>query len=164
MIECQYKKENCCELVSQYGKIELDKSLITSENACKQCLKTTTPTNGECNSVIASLVMYNIKKHYPERSKEVDKEFLPYCRLQTKGPGTELKKIFDKLLIKEQKGCDCAGHAIMMDRWGPDICLERMDQILGWLKEEAEKRGLPFSRIAAKAMVRLAIRRARKQT
>jgi hypothetical protein len=36
--------------------------------------------------------------------------------------------------------------------------------IVGWLREEAQERGLPFSKMAAGQIVKLAIRRARRHT
>ena len=49
-----------------------------------------------------------------------------------------------------------------MDLWGPDGCEQHMDEILGWLAEEAAKRNLPFVKWPAKKVVELAISRARK--
>ena len=84
-------------------------------------------------------------------------------RQKRQGPGTELTAIFANMRVFGNGGCQCKSHASQMDRWGPDVCLARMDTIIGWLREEAEKRRLPFVDAAARIMVRLAIRRARKQ-
>lgn len=161
MIDCKYRKNDCCQLISEYGQLQLNESIV-SDKACEQCLKTNTPNDGECNSIIASLVIYNTQLKHPERNKEIRKKFLSYCKPKQQGPGTELKKIFDKLLIREKDGCQCASHARVMDKWGPDTCLERIEEILDWLQDEASERDLPFVRSVAKAIVRLAIRRARK--
>lgn len=161
MIKCKYRKGDCCQLIADYGKIKLEEA-ITNDKACRSCMKHDTHNTGKCNQMVASLVMYNVRINYPERTKEIRQEFLPYCRIKESGPGTELKKILDKFLIKEKIGCKCGPHARTMDRWGPEICLERIDIIVGWLQEEAEKRNLPFSRAAAKLLVKLAIKRARK--
>lgn len=79
------------------------------------------------------------------------------------GPGTELKKILGIIGIKPTKSCQCEARALKMDREGPEWCRQNMNTILGWLEEEAKKRGLPFVRTVAKAMVNLAIRRAEKK-
>jgi hypothetical protein len=50
-----------------------------------------------------------------------------------------------------------------MDHYGPQKCRERIDEIIGWLKEEADKRRLPFNETLARLVVRLAIRRAEKK-
>lgn len=49
-----------------------------------------------------------------------------------------------------------------MDEWGPDECEKRIDEIVGWLKEEATKRKLPFIDYAGKIIVKKAIKNARK--
>lgn len=79
------------------------------------------------------------------------------------GPGTELTTLLSKWGIRERPDCPCKSHAAQMDRWGPDRCEERLETILSWLREEARRRRLPFSRLAAGALVRLAIRRARRR-
>lgn len=40
---------------------------------------------------------------------------------------------------------------------------EGMKTILGWLREESEKRGLPFVEFAAKVLVKRAIHNARRK-
>ena len=49
-----------------------------------------------------------------------------------------------------------------MDEWGPDGCEEHLDEIVGWLHEEARKRKMLFLRWPAKTLVRVAIHKARK--
>jgi hypothetical protein len=48
-----------------------------------------------------------------------------------------------------------------MDRWGADECERRLDEIVGWLRDEAARRSLPFVELIARQVVLLAIRRAR---
>lgn len=78
------------------------------------------------------------------------------------GPGTELKKLLKKIGIEATPDCPCNARAKVMDKWGPDTCTERLDEIVGWLREEAEKRSLPFVDIAARLVVKRAIANARK--
>jgi hypothetical protein len=87
------------------------------------------------------------------------------------GPGTELKKIiarWQKRLpwfdLAPKEGCNCGESVKVMDAWGPDRCEDRIEVILDKLEREAERRKLsvPFRRQAARWMVRLAIRRARR--
>lgn len=47
-----------------------------------------------------------------------------------------------------------------MDSWGVEECRRNLDQILEWLQQAAADRGLPFSRLGAIALIRLAIWRA----
>ena len=49
-----------------------------------------------------------------------------------------------------------------MNDKGPDWCEQNMTTILGWLKEESNKRNLPFIESVAKLIVLRAIRLSRK--
>lgn len=77
------------------------------------------------------------------------------------GPGTELKKILKFFGINATPQCNCNAYAAAMDRDGPDRCLARIDEIIGWLAEEAKARNLIFSAKVARGAVLLAIKRAR---
>jgi len=81
------------------------------------------------------------------------------------GPGTEMKKLLAgwPLYITATENCPCNRHAAQMDAWGPDECERRIDEIVGWLRVEAERRGLPFADVAGRLLVRRAIRNSRKQ-
>lgn len=79
------------------------------------------------------------------------------------GPGTELKAMLKTIGITASPGCSCNKRAQVMDRHGPDWCEEHIDEISGWLEEEAKKRKLPYVHAAGKMLIRLAIRRARKK-
>lgn len=77
--------------------------------------------------------------------------------------GTELKRLLAKFGI-EQSGCHCTARQRTMDLRGPDWCEQNIETIVGWLREEAQKRKLPFVDAAARVLVRLAIRRARNKS
>jgi hypothetical protein len=49
-----------------------------------------------------------------------------------------------------------------MDRNGCDWCEANIPTIVGWLREEATKRGLPFVDLAGTVLVRRAISNARR--
>ena len=66
------------------------------------------------------------------------------------GPGTELSRILARLGMHETSGCPCRSRAILMDHWGVAGCRERLPTIIGWLREEAQRRRLPFSRLASR--------------
>lgn len=77
------------------------------------------------------------------------------------GPGTELKKLLSRIGIKAEGGCKCNDRAIKMDemeRLEPGWCERNIDEIVGWLEEEAKKRGLPFIRAVGKMLVKRAIK------
>jgi predicted Fe-S protein YdhL (DUF1289 family) len=76
--------------------------------------------------------------------------------------GTALSSILSRLGITYTPDCPCRSHVAMMDAWGCDECERRIDEIVGWLREEAGKRGLPFLDAVGRMVVRRAIKNARK--
>jgi len=81
-----------------------------------------------------------------------------------RGPGTELKKLLARLGINaDEKGCQCKSRAAQMDRWGCDACMNRLDTIVGWLREEAARRNAWWpGNWAGRLLVKRAIRSARR--
>ena len=81
-----------------------------------------------------------------------------------RGPGTELKKILAgwPLRIVASPNCSCNAKARTMDARGCDWCEQNIDTIVGWLREEAAKRKLPFLDAVGKVLVRRAVQLARK--
>lgn len=78
------------------------------------------------------------------------------------GPGTELKKLLRSVGIVASPGCSCNARAQRMDERGCDWCEQNLDEIVGWLREEATKRRLPFIDAAGRVLVRRAIANARR--
>jgi len=78
------------------------------------------------------------------------------------GPGTELKKLLKLVGITASPTCSCNTRARTMDTNGVEWCEANIDTIVGWLREEATKRKLPFVDMAGRLLVRRAIRNARK--
>ena len=81
------------------------------------------------------------------------------------GPGTELKRLLSRIGIKAEPGCKCNARAAEMDRMEkafPGWCEANIDVIVGWLREEATKRGLPFLDAAGAMLVKRAIKNAKK--
>lgn len=74
-----------------------------------------------------------------------------------KGPGSILSNMISAIGIKSTPNCACRRHAIEMNEKGPEWCEQNMDKILGWLKEESEKRKMPFIETVARIMVKRAI-------
>jgi len=85
---------------------------------------------------------------------------------QGQGPGTELKKLLAgwPFYITSSPDCSCNRVAAEMDQWGPDECEkpERQEYILTAMRENAQKRGLPFVDAAGRFLIRRAIKNARK--
>jgi hypothetical protein len=88
------------------------------------------------------------------------------------GPGTELKALLKSWFgIEASIGCKCGAMAAKMNQNGPDWCEgSGMEEILGAMRSEHDKRRskketiLPWSNIGAKALVKIACRRARKKS
>lgn len=83
-----------------------------------------------------------------------------------RGPGTELKALLKNIGITASPDCSCNARARKMDEMEkaePGWCAANIDTIVGWLREEATKRGLPFFGIAAKLLVKRAISNARRK-
>jgi hypothetical protein len=81
------------------------------------------------------------------------------------GPGTELKKLLAKVGITATPDCACNARAAEMDRREqetPGWCEANLDTIVGWLREQAAARGLPFLDVAGRLLVRRAIANARR--
>ena len=130
---------------------------------CRACAQTDTPETGEPNTVTATLGLSAIKQYAPEREHEYKAEWKKLLKKViyrgSQGPGTELAKILHKLGVK---GCSsCNKHAREMDNKGCDWCEQNEDVVVGWLRENAAKRRLPFVSFAAKRLIRYAIKRAR---
>lgn len=85
---------------------------------------------------------------------------------QNAGPGTELKKLLKTWLrIEATPTCSCNARARVMDEEefrSPGWCAAHEGDIVGWLREEATKRGLPFLDAAGRLLVRRAISNDRK--
>ena len=79
------------------------------------------------------------------------------------GPGTELKKILGYIGFKSSENCSCQAKAKIMNHMGINWCKDNIDIIVQWLKEEADRRNLPFSAIVAKKIVQLAIYKSEKE-
>ena len=81
----------------------------------------------------------------------------------SQGPGAELKRLLARIGIVASPNCSCNARARQMDLWGPDECLNRLDEISGWLAEEAAKRKLPYVAALGKHLVRRAVAIARSK-
>lgn len=82
----------------------------------------------------------------------------PPAPAPTHGPGTELKKLLKKIGITASPDCSCNARARLMDERGIEWCEQNIDEIVGWLREEAGKRGLPFVDMAGRMLVNRAIK------
>ena len=94
---------------------------------------------------------------------EIDTEHADYPKpIPGTGPVTELKNLLARVGIVAAPDCSCNAHAAEMDRNGCDWVEENMAEVVGWLREQAHARGLPFMDAAGRALVRIAVRNARR--
>ena len=77
-------------------------------------------------------------------------------------PGTLLSKMIKSLGFVMSDSCSCKRHALEMNEKGNDWCSQNVDTVVGWLREEAHRRNLPFIDTIGKLMVNRAIKKSRK--
>jgi hypothetical protein len=87
----------------------------------------------------------------------------PVFRDIEKGAGTQLKKYLKKMGIEATENCKCNMRAKTMNLMGVEWCENNKEKIVGWLKEEAENRKMPFFKWPAKKFLEMAIRSAKKE-
>lgn len=80
-----------------------------------------------------------------------------------RGVGYHLSRMFAWVGIRPSADCKCRSRANFMDARGPEWCEEHLPEIVGWLRESAEERGLPFIEAAAALLVRRAVAAARRE-
>jgi hypothetical protein len=83
-----------------------------------------------------------------------------------RGPGTELKKLLSSIGITATPNCKCNARVKLMDAMEaqePGWCERNIDTVVGYLRESAADRGLPFVDMAGRVLVRRAISNARKE-
>lgn len=107
--------------------------------------------NGDMVSLTRDAIL-ELRKKYPTANTPAPRN----------GVGTELKKLLSKIGITATPGCVCNKRAAIMDQRGVEWCEQNVETICDWLQEEATKRKLPFVRLAGKAIIHLAIKRAKK--
>lgn len=103
----------------------------------------------------------------PTHVQVSDKDYRRIARryaLPPSGPGSMLKSMLATMGITADKSCPCNKMARKMDEWGPDESLQHIDEVVDVMEKTAKKRKMMFSRLAAKALVRLAIWRSRRAT
>lgn len=86
-----------------------------------------------------------------------------FVRVDRNGPGTELHILLSRLGLTATGDCKCTSRARLMDANGCDWCEANIDEIVGWLRESAHERGLPFLDAAGRVLVRRAIANARRK-
>jgi hypothetical protein len=108
-----------------------------------------------------------VDEHHPAYPKAAEATFLQrpqQIESVSYGPGTELSKLLKRFGVEPTPTCSCRAKAAQMNAWGCDECSrpERIEEVVGVMREEAKARGLPFLDLPARLLVRRAIANARK--
>jgi|APGre2960657404_1045060.scaffolds.fasta_scaffold01243_10 hypothetical protein len=77
-------------------------------------------------------------------------------------PGTVLASMIKSIGIHMSDNCSCRRHALTMNAKGNEWCSQNVDTIVGWLREEAQRRGLPFVDMIGKILINRAIKKSTK--
>jgi hypothetical protein len=108
-------------------------------------------------------VMPCIVKKHEDGKVTVDVNHKDFPRhVEVYGVGTEVKNLLAKIGIVASPTCKCNKRAAAMNYQGIEWCEQNIDLIVSWLREEAKNRKLPFVDLAGRALVKMAIKRARK--
>jgi hypothetical protein len=133
------------------------------------CVFATTATNGDTASVVCvncgrplTLPIANAARIIAVCRGESETRWRRDGSARACLVGTHLKALLAKVGIHATSDCPCALHASEMDIRGCAWCEENSETIVGWLREEATNRGLPFLDAAGRLLVRRAIRNARR--
>lgn len=153
-MDCPNKEKGKCKVVSALAR----EDYFPPAEACKHC-QSSDPPQG-FNKVTAGICRTILQRKGEKVPSQVTKAMgLP----PETGPGTELKNILSWFGVKEVKGCKCKEHAAQMNKWGPDKCEQKLEQIVSWLSEELQRRSLPNGPIVRSAL-RVAVKAAIKRS
>jgi hypothetical protein len=124
-------------------------------------------TTSEDNPNIYDLTLRDFEKMFLEKIQDDPQTFLQNMFPKTleadpNGAGSILSKMLSYIGINASPTCSCKKRAAEMNSRGNNWCEENLDTILLWLKEESNKRKLPFIESIAKLMVKKAIKMSRK--
>jgi len=108
--------------------------------------------------------VWTVDEQHPAYPKSIKPGFVPGQTMNTFGPGTELKKLLAGWPFRLVAGadCKCNQRATYMDAKGCDWVEANIEECVGYLRESAADRGLPFVDMAGRVLVRRAIHNARK--
>jgi len=148
-ISCEHIQNGLCRISTELAGIEVPIAI----DACMACQQQPNPRAR--NHVTCSKAIYELRKANLPVPHELFSDIKGH--VPNDGPGTELGKLISWLWWPRKKCGRCASRIVKMNKWGPATCRKRRWLILAWLRQSAEKHGLPFSAFAAGALVDLAI-------
>lgn len=164
MVDCERWDNGTCGIVAELTGCAQSLCIVPDE-ACAVCLACDRPK--ALNKVTASIGMAVAKRTLRgDEFARVRDALAPAITVEkpqpipASGPGTELKNLLHRLGFRETPTCGCKSHAREMDHRGVDWCRENIETIVGWLRDEAGKQGLPFVDFGARMLIKYAIRKA----
>jgi hypothetical protein len=179
----EYRQDEQCKvLVKNYPKMVQRLTIVVTkapagcpqshwlptEFACARCGTTTVDETGvyrcsQCRQRWRSQVEQQ-RLEWMQKTKQA--AALQQERMKT-GPGTMLESLIPDFFHKE--GCGCQDYARKMDAWGIEGCIQRKQEIIDHLCQQAEKFGFIkhfgiINRQIAKVWVNKAIKMSQEQT
>lgn len=152
MTPCVHFNNGLCGVASGLAGVQVP----TTHALCKTCSRNKTPfADNEITRGIAVAELHKSKLPIPRTLLGVPE--------LASGPGTELKRLISWFWSPKKRCSRCSDRIRKMNKWGPSVCRKRRWLIIQWLRQSAEKNGLPFSEFAAGALVDLAIANADKK-
>lgn len=170
-IECEHRDpaDGTCRIAAELtgcgrggiGRGSLIARVPAAEDACRACVNSQLPR--QANFVTASLALVWIHRNAVDQFEESHKR-LGWLLNRTVHPGgaagTALAMLLRQLYLATEADCvSCLVHMGQMNEWGPAVCRERIDEIVGWLEESADSKGLSwlFRQWSARRLVQIAI-------
>ena len=98
----------------------------------------------------------------PVRLDEFAAKLPPCAKAPAIGVGTRLERMLKRLNVELPADCSCRARIDIMNSNGPAWCRDNKREIVGWMKEDADRRGVQFVQFAARALVERAIMATRR--
>lgn len=140
-LECPHLHQGQCEIASELA----GKAVSVPSHVCKLCLTCDRPHR---------LNFYTLSLAH-EANPEVDRAKLQQLIEEGRkdGFGTRLKSMIGRF-VQPDGNCSCTGHQDILDAWTAEHIAANLNQVVEWLKNEAEKRQLPFSASLTRLMLK----------
>lgn len=163
MSDCQYYNSGKCVVASHLAN---GLECFVNEHSCAACSSSENPM-GE-NKVTASIAaahLYKAKIDLPD-------DLMNFLGISTKrlvehapddGVGFELARLISWFYVDTDPCLICKYRMQKMNVWGPDVCEEKIETILVWLKQAANKRRIPYVDFAVRLLLKKAIANARRK-
>jgi hypothetical protein len=163
-MQCEFLYQGTCDIASSLSGV----TCATTPEACKVC--TEAEQSQTENAVTYSLAystlhrkgLYDAKthQHVYEGIKHfcTQKQVVPIdIQAPSSGVGNRLAVMFS-FVKKDISTCGtCRFRVKLMNRWGPELCKEKVDIIMNWIKESAIRNRYPFVPEIVKPMIHTAI-------